>query len=95
MSASGIFSALALDLSPLRASRSFRLLFAGRVVSLLGLGMLVVALPVQVYALTGSSLHVAGVNTTLGVTAFAGTLVAGVVADRTDRRRVILWSRSS
>ncbi|WP_318244116.1 MFS transporter, partial [Oerskovia rustica] len=95
MSASGIFSALALDLSPLRASRSFRLLFAGRVVSLLGLGMLVVALPVQVYALTGTSLHVAGVNTTLGVAAFAGTLVAGVVADRTDRRRVILWSRSA
>ncbi|MFE4464230.1 MFS transporter [Oerskovia sp. NPDC056781] len=95
MSASGLFSALALDLSPLRASRSFRLLFAGRVVSLLGLGMLVVALPVQVYALTGTSLHVAGVNTTLGVAAFAGTLVAGVVADRMDRRRVILWSRSA
>lgn len=95
MSTSGLFSALALDLSPLRASRSFRLLFAGRVVSLLGLGMLVVALPVQVYALTGTSLHVAGVNTTLGVAAFAGTLVAGVVADRLDRRRVILWSRSA
>lgn len=95
MSAPGLLSALALDLSPLRTSRSFRLLFAGRVVSLLGLGMLVVALPVQVYALTGSSLHVAGVNTTLGVAAFAGTLVAGVVADRMDRRRVILWSRSA
>ncbi|MDF2846243.1 MAG: transporter [Oerskovia sp.] len=95
MSASGLLSALALDLSPLRASRSFRLLFAGRVVSLLGLGMLVVALPVQVYALTGTSLHVAGVNTTLGVAAFVGTLVAGVVADRLDRRRVILWSRSA
>ncbi|GAA3218825.1 MFS transporter [Oerskovia jenensis] len=95
MSGPGLLSALALDLTPLRASRSFRLLFAGRVVSLLGLGMLVVALPVQVYALTGTSLHVAGVSTTLGVAAFAGTLVAGVVADRTDRRRVILWSRSA
>jgi MFS transporter, ENTS family, enterobactin (siderophore) exporter len=91
----GLLAELALDLSPLRESRSFRQLFVGRVVSLLGLGMLVVALPVQVYALTGSSLHVAGVNTTLGVTAFAGTLVAGVVADRVDRRRVILWSRSA
>jgi MFS transporter, ENTS family, enterobactin (siderophore) exporter len=95
VSARGLLSALALDLSPLRASRSFRLLFAGRVVSLLGLGMLIVALPVQVYALTGSSLQVAGVNTTLGVAAFAGTLVAGVVADRMDRRRVILWSRTA
>lgn len=95
MSAPAFLSALALDLTPLRASRSFRLLFAGRVVSLLGLGMLVVALPVQVYALTGTSLHVAGVNTTLGVAAFAGTLVAGVVADRADRRRVVLWSRSA
>lgn len=95
MSAPAFLSALALDLTPLRASRSFRLLFAGRVVSLLGLGMLAVALPVQVYALTGTSLHVAGVNTTLGVAAFAGTLVAGVVADRTDRRRVVLWSRSA
>ena len=95
MSGAGLFSALALDLSPLRTSRSFRLLFAGRVVSLVGLGLLVVALPVQVYALTGTSLHVAGVSTTLGVAAFAGTLVAGVVTDRTDRRRVILWSRSA
>jgi MFS transporter, ENTS family, enterobactin (siderophore) exporter len=95
VSAQGLLSALALDLSPLRASRSFRLLFAGRVVSLLGLGMLVVALPVQVYALTGTSLHVAGVNTTLGIAAFVGTLVAGVVADRLDRRRVILWSRTA
>ncbi|QJW35861.1 enterobactin transporter EntS [Cellulosimicrobium protaetiae] len=90
-----LLAAIALDVSPLRESRSFRQLFEGRVVSLLGLGMLVVALPVQVYALTGSSLHVAGVNTTLGVTAFAGTLAAGVVADRVDRRRVILWSRSA
>lgn len=91
----GLLAALALDVSPLRESRSFRQLFVGRVVSVLGLGMLAVALPVQVYALTGSSLHVAGVNTTLGITAFVGTLVAGVAADRVDRRRVILWSRSA
>ncbi|WP_067824306.1 enterobactin transporter EntS [Nocardia inohanensis] len=86
---------LLIDVSPLRASREFRCAFAARLVSVLGIGLLMVALPVQVYQLTGSSLHVAGVTTVTAIALFAGSLAGGVIADRYDRRDVIQWSRSA
>ncbi|RDI62802.1 enterobactin transporter EntS [Nocardia pseudobrasiliensis] len=86
---------LLIDVSPLRASREFRCAFAARLVSVLGIGLLMVALPVQVYRLTGSSLHVAGVTSVTAVALFAGSLAGGVIADRHDRRDVIQWSRSA
>ncbi|NNH73192.1 enterobactin transporter EntS [Nocardia uniformis] len=85
---------LLIDTSPLRASREFRCAFAARLVSVLGIGLLMVALPVQVYQLTGSSLHVAGVTTVTAIALFAGSLAGGVIADRYDRRDVIQWSRT-
>lgn len=86
---------LLIDTSPLKASREFRCAFAARLVSVLGIGLLMVALPVQVYQLTGSSLHVAGVTTVTAVALFAGSLAGGVIADRYDRRDVIQWSRTA
>ena len=46
---------LAVDLTPLRASRDFRLLWSGELVSQIGSQITVVALFVQVYDLTHSS----------------------------------------
>lgn len=89
------WSALAIDLRPLRENRQFRLLFTGRLVSLAGLGMLMVVFSWQIYELTGSSMQVALVNATLGMSAFVGSLVGGVQADRADRRRLIVWSRAA
>lgn len=86
---------LVIDVAPLRSSRDFRFLFAARVVSLLGLGLSTVALPVQVYGLTGSSLQVAGVAAVLGGSALLATLAGGVLADRYDRRRLILLARGT
>ncbi len=86
---------LLIDTSPLRDSREFRNAFAARLISVLGIGLLMVAVPVQVYRLTGSSLHVAGVTTATAVALFAGSLAGGVIADRYDRRDVIQWSRSA
>lgn len=78
------------DLTPLRASRDFRLLFAGNAVSYLGRQLTVVAIPYQVYLLTGSSLAV-------GLTGLASlgpmvvmSLVGGAVADAVDRRKLLL-----
>lgn len=85
---------LLVDISPLRESRPFRCAFGARLVSVLGIGLLMVALPLQVYQLTGSSLHVAGVSTTTAAALFAGSLAGGVIADRYDRRTVIQFSRS-
>ncbi len=57
---------LAMDISPLRDSRPFRNVFVARTVSVFGIGMLAVALPVQVYDMTGSTVQVGGVSAAEG-----------------------------
>ncbi|MFB7875860.1 enterobactin transporter EntS [Nocardia sp. NPDC056064] len=84
----------AIDLEPLRTSPAFRTLFVARTISVFGIGFLVVALPIQVYQLTGSTATVAAVATVIGVSAFLGTLVGGTAADHFDRRTVIVASRA-
>lgn len=83
---------LLLDLSPLRNKNYARILLA-RTISIVGLGMLGVAIPVQVQSLTGSTLWVGLVSTVEGVATFIGMIVGGKVVDSMDRRRVILLSR--
>ncbi|CBT77479.1 enterobactin transporter EntS [Glutamicibacter arilaitensis] len=85
----------AIDLGPLRSSRAFALIFWGRLVSIAGIGVLGTAIPLQVYALTGSSVHVALVATVLGLAGFAGALSGGLLADRLDRRKIILAARGA
>ncbi|WP_455900680.1 enterobactin transporter EntS [Rhodococcus gordoniae] len=90
-----VFEKLFIDIDPLRTSREFRYLFTARVVSLFGLGFLIVAVPVQVYQLTGSTAQVAAVSAVIGVTTFAATFAGGVLADRYDRRNVIAIARGT
>lgn len=70
--------------------RNFRLFFIGQIVSLMGTFIQSIALGWLVYALTNSSLY-------LGVIAFSGqipslilTPIAGVYADRLNRRKVLI-----
>ncbi|APE36539.1 MFS transporter [Nocardia mangyaensis] len=86
---------IAIDLEPLRTSREFRTLFIARTISVFGIGFLVVALPIQVYQLTGSTAQVAMVSAVIGLSAFGGTLIGGVAADRYDRRTVIAGARGA
>lgn len=81
---------LVIDTTPLRQSSQFRLVLAGRGVVLLAAGLIAVAVTVQVYSLTRSSLQVALVNVVLATSLLVGFLVGGVLADRVDRRRLIL-----
>jgi MFS family permease len=78
-----------IDLGPLRRHRDFRLLFVGMGVSTFGSMITYVALPYQVYQLTGSSLAVGLMSLAelgpLLVTAFVG----GALADAFDRRRLV------
>ncbi|MFE5858131.1 enterobactin transporter EntS [Streptomyces sp. NPDC056500] len=85
---------LVLDVTPLRG-RAFRYVFIARTVAVFGLGFAMVAVPLQVYSLTGSTVGVASVSVAVGIAAFVGTLLGGVLADRADRRRVILVARSA
>ncbi len=75
-------------------SRNYRLFLAGQGVSLVGTWMQHVAMSWLVYRLTGSALL-------LGVVGFTGQIptifispVAGVLADRWDRRRLLLVTQS-
>ncbi|HEX7312685.1 MAG TPA: MFS transporter [Pyrinomonadaceae bacterium] len=81
--------ALALDLTPLRESREFRLLFAGQAVSFFGSMMTFVALPWQTYKLTGSTLASGLLGVAEFVPIFLMAFVGGALADAVDRRRMV------
>ena len=83
---------LAIDLTPLRSSSEFRLLWSGSVVSAIGSQFARVGLYVQVYALTGSPAAVGllGVSGLIG--SFGGVLVGSAFIDRHDRRVTLIWT---
>lgn len=82
-----------IDVRPLRTSRDFRLVFSGRLISLVGTGLTTVGTSVQVFHLTNSSLQVGLVNLTQGVPLLIGLLTGGLLADRLDRRSVVVVCR--
>ena len=81
---------LLVDLSPLRHSRDFRLLFSGQLVSTLGTQLTAVAVPYQVFRITGSSLDVGLVSLAQLIPLLVCSLAGGVLADARDRRRVLM-----
>jgi MFS family permease len=82
---------MALDTRPLSVP-PFRRVFAGQGASYIGTMVTEVAVPVQIYADTHSSLYVglAGLAGLVPITVFG--LYGGAVADAVDRRRLYLWS---
>src|SRR5277367_6821804 len=80
------------DITPLRESRDFRLLFTGQLISMLGTQLTVVAIPYQVYGETHSSLQVGAVSLAQLVPLVLGSLVGGTVGDGVDRRILMLAS---
>ncbi len=78
------------DLTPLRASRDFRVLFAGAGVSYLGRQLTVVAIPFQVFLITRSSLAVGMVGLAAVVPLVTLSLAGGAIADAVDRRKLLL-----
>src|SRR3712207_3500364 len=84
--------ALLLDLTPLRSSAAFRRLWWGLGISNLGTQLTMVAVGLQVYDITSSTLSV-GV---LGICALVPLIVLGLyggaLVDAYDRRRVALAS---
>ena len=84
---------LLLDTTPLRASRDFRLLWAGQFVSELGYQFARVAIYVQVWELTRSAAMVGLTGLTGLVALFAGTLIGSSFIDAKDRRTILLWAQ--
>jgi MFS family permease len=82
--------AVAVDADLLRRRPELRLLMIGQGVSLLGSQITLVAIPVQMYALTHSSLAVGLVGAAQFVPILALALVGGALADAFDRRRLMM-----
>jgi len=84
-----------LNLSLLKTHPAFRAVFLARFISILALGLLAVAIPVQIQQLTGSSLQVSLGVTLTGLAMFTGLMMGGVLADRYERRKLILFARAT
>ena len=80
---------LTVDVTPLRESREFRLLFIGQGVSFAGSMITYVAVPFQVYQLTRSSLVVGLVSFAELAPILLMSFVGGALADAVDRRRMV------
>ena len=83
-----------LDTAPLRHDRDFRLIWAGQVVSAVGTNITRIALPFQVYVLTGSTLAVAALTAVQLAAILLFSLAAGSLADALDRRRMLIVTQS-
>ncbi len=78
------------DLGPARRSPAYRRLLIGQVISQSGTQLTVVALPVQVFAITGSSFSVGLLGLVSFVPLLIGGLYGGAIADSMDRRKLAM-----
>ena len=78
------------DVTPLRQVSGYRWLFAGMFVMQVGRQLTVVAVPIQVYDITGSTLAVGLLGLAQLVPLLMVSLVGGALADAIDRKR-LLW----
>ncbi len=85
---------LFLDTAPLREHREFRLLWLGQVVSGMGNQITRIALPFQVYVLTGSTIAIGALVLAQLIPILVFSLGAGSVADAVDRRRLLLITQA-
>lgn len=78
-----------IDLSPLRVSRDYRLLFFGQLISFFGSMMTFIVVPWQMYQLTQSSAMVGYIYLAEFVPMVILAFVGGALADYTDKRKML------
>lgn len=81
-----------IDLSPLRSSRDYRLLFFGQLVSFFGSMMTFIVVPWQMFQLTGSSAMVGYIALAEFVPMVSLAFVGGALADFIDKRRMLRFT---
>ena len=72
--------------------RTFQLFFAGQLVSISGSWMQLMVQSWLIYRLTGSAAWVGALAFASQVMAFVVSPIAGALADKWDRRKILLWS---
>jgi MFS family permease len=75
--------------------RNFQLFFSGQLISLIGTWMQSIAEAWLVYRLTGSSLLLGSVGFASQIPVFLVAPIGGIVADRYDRRRIVIGTQIS
>ena len=83
---------LLVDLAPLEASPAYRRLWLGNALAFVGTQLTLVAVSLEVFALTGSSFAVGMLGLAALIPLVVAGLYGGAVADRHDRRTVALAS---
>ncbi len=83
-----------LDIGPLRHNTAFRRLFASQFISGLGTMVSYVAVPWQLYELTRSNAQVGLLGLVQLVPVVVCGLLGGAVADRVDRKRLLMGSEA-
>lgn len=90
----GLLRRIAIDVSPLRESREFRLLVLGQIVSNLGTQAALVALPYQIFVISHSAALVGLLGAfELGPMVIV-SLLGGALNDRMDRRRLLALAQA-
>jgi MFS family permease len=72
--------------------RNFTLLWIAQFISTIGNGLLGVAASILVYRVTGSAMSVGFVLLAAAMPSLFVGLIAGVVVDRFDRKRIMIWA---
>ena len=83
-----------IDIGPLRRNTAFRRLFASQFISGLGTMVSYVAVPWQLYQLTHSNAQVGLLGLVQLVPVVVCGLLGGAVADRVDRKRLLIASEA-
>jgi MFS family permease len=84
-----------IDLTPLRISRDFRRLFVGQAISEFGTQIAFVALPYQVYVLTGSTAMVGLLALVEVIPLIVLPILGGAIADAVERRRFLMVAQGA
>lgn len=83
---------LAVDITPLKVSRDYRLLFFGQLISFFGTMMSFVAINWQMFELTQSSAMVGYIALAEFVPMFVLAFVGGAIADSLDKRKILRFT---
>jgi MFS family permease len=84
---------VAIDVSPLRASRDYRLLWFGELISETGHQITVVAIFFQLYAITKSAAAVGLVGLVQLLPLMLSAIAGGSIIDAVDRRKLLLFTQ--
>lgn len=79
-----------LDISPLKNNPNYRWLYTGQVVSFFGSMITYVAIPFQMYEITGSTFHVGMLGIVQLIPLVISGFMGGALADSVDRRKMVV-----